>query len=71
MENLSRRGYLIIVVDTSALRRATVSFLHNTLSEVLIWTVVPVFVMNEVQRNVKKVNDIWKAAGKGANPPPW
>ena len=68
MSSLSRRGYLIIVVDTSALRRASVSFLHSTLSEVLIWTVVPVFVMNEVQRNVKKVNDIWDAAGRGTNP---
>ena len=68
MRNLSKCGHLTIVVDTGALRRAAVSFLHKTLSEVPIWTVVPVFVMNEVQRNVKKVNEIWENSGRGTNP---
>lgn len=60
MSWLSKHGYLILVADTSALRRGVVSFLHKTLSDVLIWTVVPVFVMTEVQRKIKKLNDIWK-----------
>ena len=60
MSWLSKHGYLILVTDTSALRRGVVSFLHKTLSDVLIWTVVPVFVMTEVQRRIKELNDIWK-----------
>ena len=38
MRKLSKHVYLTFVVDTSALRRATISFLHKTLSEVPIWT---------------------------------
>ena len=68
MARLSDNGYLILVVDTSALRRAVISFLHKTLSKVLIWTVVPVFVMTEVQRQVKSLNDIWEASSRGAEP---
>ena len=68
MKFLSACNYLIIVTDTSALLRAALSFLHKTLPEVLIWTVVPVFVMNEVQRNVKELNKIWKTSGRGTNP---
>ena len=48
MKKLSEHGYLILIADTSALRRGAISFLHKTLSNVLIWTVVPVFVMSEV-----------------------
>ena len=68
MARLSDNGYLILVVDTSALRRAVISFLHKTLSKVLIWTVVPVFVMTEVQRQVKSLNDTWEASARGAKP---
>ena len=60
MARLSETGYLILVADTSALRRAAISFLHKTLSNVLIWTVIPVFVMTEVQRQVNELNRIWK-----------
>ena len=60
MRKLSKdRGYLILVADTSALRRAAISFLHKTLSEVPIWTVVPVFVMTEIQRQAHELKKIW------------
>ena len=67
---LSKYGYLILIADTSALRRAVISFLHKTLSNVLIWTVVPVFVMKEVQRQTKELSDIWKKISRGAQPHP-
>ena len=70
MARLSKHGYLMLVADTSALRRAVISFLHKTLSKVLIWTIVPVFVMTEVQRQAKELNDIWEATDRGANPHP-
>ena len=70
MARLSEHGYLLLVVDTSALRRAVISFLHKTLSNVLIWTVVPVFVMTEVQRQAKELNNIWEATDRGAKPHP-
>ncbi len=68
MERLSEQIHLILVVDTSALRRAVPSFLHKTLSKVLIWTVVPVFVMTEVQRQAKEVSDLWEASVRGTQP---
>ena len=68
MKKLSEHSYLILVADTSALRRASISFLHKTLSDVLIWTVVPVFVMTEIQRQVNKVNTIWRGSKEGRNP---
>ena len=67
---LSKHGYLILIADTSALRRAVISFLHKTLSNVLIWTVVPVFVMKEVQRQTKELSDIWKKISTGTQPHP-
>ncbi len=66
MKRLSEKGYLILVTDTSALRRAAVSFLHKILSDVLIWTVVPVFVMTEVQRQVNDLNTTWQNSQKKA-----
>ena len=60
----SKDGYLIFVTDTSALRRGSISFLHKTLSKVLIWTVVPVFVMTEIQRQVNELNKIWGQSTK-------
>lgn len=68
MAKLSSHGYLILVADTSALRRAVISFLHKTLSNVLTWTVVPVFVMNEVQRTVNELNEIWRDSAEGTQP---
>lgn len=62
MRKLSEHGYLILVADTSALRRGAISFLHKILSNVLIWTVVPVFVMTEIQRQVKELNKIWRGS---------
>ena len=60
MRKLSKdSGYLILVADTSALRRAAISFLHKTLSDVPIWTVVPVFVMTEIQRQAHELKRIW------------
>lgn len=59
MERLSRFGYLTLVADTSALRRGVISFLHKTLRDVQIWTVVPVFVMTEVQRQAGALKEIW------------
>lgn len=70
MSLLSKHGYLILVADTSALRRGVVSFLHKTLSDVLIWTVVPVFVMTEVQLHIKELNDTWKNSAGGEKPHP-
>jgi len=67
MNRLSKHGYLILIVDTSALRRAAISFLHKTLPEVLIWTVVPVFVMTEIQRQVKELNKKWGNTARGAD----
>ena len=68
MARLSDHGYLILVVDTSALRRAVTSFLHKTLANVLIWTVVPVFVMTEVQRQAHELKNIWRKIAEGAEP---
>lgn len=68
MAKLSVNGYLILVIDTSALRRSVVSFLHKTLSTVLIWTVVPVFTMTEVQRQAKKLSEKWKKMNRGTQP---
>ena len=68
MKKLSEHGYLILVADTSALRRGAISFLHKILSNVLIWTVVPVFVMTEVQRQVRELHKIWRESGEGTNP---
>ena len=68
MTKLSEYGYLILIVDTSALRRAVISFLHKTLSNILIWTVVPVFVMTEVQRQVRNMSRIWVEAARGTKP---
>ena len=68
MKKLSGHGYLILVVDTSALRRAVTSFLHRTLSNIQIWTVVPVFVMTEVQQQVNKLNNIWRKITEGTQP---
>ena len=68
IKKLSGHGYLILVADTSALRRAAISFLHKTLSDVPIWTVVPVFVMTEVQRQVRKLDDIWRDSAGGKKP---
>lgn len=59
MKRLSRFGYLTLVADTSALRRGVISFLHKTLRDVQIWTVVPVFVMTEVQRQAGALKKIW------------
>ena len=59
MKRVSQHGSVISVVDTSALRRGATSFLYKTLSKVQIWTVVPVFVMTEVQRQVSELNTIW------------
>ena len=41
MSKLSEHGYLILVADTSALRRAVTSFLHKTLANVLIGQLSP------------------------------
>ena len=70
MQRLSKNGHLTFVVDTGALRRAVTSFLHKTLSNVPIWTVVPVFVMTEVQQKVYKLNEIWTASKGGTEPHP-
>ena len=68
MRKLSNNTYLILVVDTGALRRATISFLHMALSDVPIWVVVPVFVMNEVQRGAEDLKDLWGKTGRGTQP---
>lgn len=70
MSKLSEHGYLILVADTSALRRAVISFLHRTLVNVLIWTVVPVFVMTEVQRQAQELKKIWRKIAEGDEPHP-
>ena len=67
MKKISKYGHLILVADTSALRRSVISFLHKTLSNVMIWTVVPVFVMTEMQRQVKELNKIWQDSNGGRN----
>ena len=70
MKRLSKQGHLTFVVDTGALQRAVSSFLHKTLSNVPIWTVVPVFVMTEIQQQVYNLNEIWKASKSGTNSHP-
>jgi hypothetical protein len=62
---LSNQGYLILVVDTGALRRGAVSFLQRTLPGILIWTVVPVFVMTEVQREVADLSTLFRKIATG------
>ena len=64
MTELSKHVYLTFIVDTSALRRATTSFLHKTLSDIPIWTVVPVFVMTEIQRQAQELKKIWFSKNK-------
>ena len=66
IKKIAKLGYLILVADTSALRRGAISFLHKILSNVLIWTVVPVFVMTEIQRQVKELNEIWRKSDGGS-----
>ena len=68
MATLATRGYLVLVVDTGALRRGAVSFLQKALPTVLVSTVVPVFVMIEVQRMVGELNKTWR--GRRGNPRP-
>ena len=68
MKRLSKHGHLIFVVDTSALRRAVTSFLHKTLSTIPIWTVVPVFVINEIQQQAYNLNKIWSDSKGGTKP---
>ena len=68
MRQLSTHGHLTLIVDTGALRRAIISFLHKTLSKVPIWTVVPVFVMTEIQQKVYKINKIWEDSNRGTKP---
>ena len=70
MAKLSEHGYLILVADTGALRRGAISFLHKTLPDVLIWTVVPVFVMTEVQRQIYELNKRWRKIDEGGQPNP-
>jgi hypothetical protein len=60
LNNLRKNPYLVLVVDTGAIRRGAVSFLQKTLSQKTVWTVIPVFVMIEVQRKVKWLSEIWK-----------
>ena len=59
IRKVSKFGYLTLVVDTSALRRAAISFLYRTLAKVQIWTIIPVFVMTEVQRQINDLNTTW------------
>ncbi len=60
LNELSKHRYLILVVDTGALRRGAVSFLCKALPTVAVWTVVPVFVMIEIQEAVARLKNIWK-----------
>ena len=69
LNELSRYHYLILVVDTGAMRRGAISFLHKTLPEVSIWTVVPVFVMTEVQHQVAELSRIWRKIDEGRDTP--
>ena len=68
MRQLSNPGHLTLIADTSALRRAVISFLHKTLSNTPIWTVVPIFVMTEIQQQIYKVNKIWDDSNSGMKP---
>ena len=68
MRQLSKHGHLTFVVDTSALRRAVISFLHKTLRDIPIWTVVPFPVITEIQEKVYDLNKIWVDSDRGNNP---
>jgi hypothetical protein len=50
--------YLILVTDTSALRCGIISLLTATLLETVIWTIVPVFVLIEVQGRADSITAI-------------
>ncbi len=50
--------YLILVTDTSALRNGVVSFLSATFPARTIWTIIPVFVMMEVQMRAEELKKI-------------
>jgi len=65
LRSLSENPYLLLVVDTGALRRGIVSFLYRTLPEASIWTVVPVFVMMEVQHQIAELNREWRKIAQG------
>ena len=68
MGQLSECKYLILVVDTSALRRGVASFLHKMLSGAFVWTIIPVFVMTEVQRQAEELKRIWNKIDEGGEP---
>ena len=68
MKQLSKPGHLTFVVDTGALRRAVPSFLNKTLSNIPIWTVVPVLVMAEIQQQIYDLNEIWRNSNAGTQP---
>jgi hypothetical protein len=65
LSRLTKHRYVIAVVDTSAVRSGAVSYLHHVLQDVVIWTVVPVFLMTEVQNKVKSLNDKWRKIEDG------
>lgn len=54
-EELSSHRHLMIVTDTSALRRGIASFLISTLPRTPIWVVIPVFVLIEIQERAENI----------------
>lgn len=57
---LAELPFIILVTDTGALRRGVSTFITNSLPNKTIWTIIPVFVMIEVQEradNIKSVSD--------------
>lgn len=67
LSRLSKHHYVIAVVDTSAVRSGAISYLHHVLNGVVIWTVVPVFLMTEVQNKVKNMTEKWRKADDDGN----
>ncbi len=49
LSHLAKLSHATFITDTSALRRASVSFISTSLPQTSVWTIVPVFVMIEVQ----------------------
>lgn len=67
LDRMSEFPYLTIVLDTGAVRRGAISFLHQVLRGVAIWTVVPVFVMGEIQNKVETLTKKRRSITENAN----
>jgi hypothetical protein len=60
LPSLFQLPYIILVTDTGAVRYGVSSFISNSLPRVTVWTIVPVFVMIEVQSRADSLNSVYR-----------